>query len=162
MITAHDIEAMIDVLNDVDEGSDSLSIEEAVEKLDALKEVMVSLRMTISLIETQLVNTLESPRVIDGNLYEVRKSDGKWRPDHMPVDAAVVKTAAVNTDTGEMRTSFAAAETAVKIMADLYRAASTMPKTGALDKLGLKKWDVAEQEPGKPTLKVTPVLEGDS
>ena len=154
-----DITTTIDVLSDVDEGSDSLSIEDATETLEALKDVMAALRMTISLVETQLVNTLESPRVINGNQYEIRQNDGKWRPDHLNVDAAVIHAAILNKETGELLAAHPAVEEAVRIMADLYRSANTMPKVGGLDRLNLKKWDVAEQEKGKRTLKVTPVAE---
>ena len=154
-----DITTTLDVLSDLDEESDSLSIEDATAALEALTEVMVGLRMTISLVETQLVNTLESPRVINGNLYEVKQNDGKWRPDHMPVDIAVKEAAVLDKETGELRAPRPAVEEAIRIMADLYRSAKTMPKVGGLDRLDLKKWDIAEQEKGKPTLKVTAVVE---
>jgi len=156
----HDLGAVSDLLSDLDEESDSLEIEAAAEMLDALKELMLSLRMSISLVETQLLNTLESPRAINGNLYEVLKSDGKWRPDHMPVDAAV-RRASVADENGELREASDAVQEAIRLMADLYRAPSTMPKIGALEKLRLKKYQVAEQEPGKPVLKVTPIVESE-
>ena len=158
-VTPDDIRAAMDVLADVDENSDSLDVETAVAYREALQEMMGRLRMTLSLIDTQLVNVLESPRPINGNLYEVRKSDGKWRPDHMLVDNAVRRVSAIDPETGEMFKAGEALDRCIAIMADLYRSASTMPKVGALDKLGLKKWDVAEQEPGKPVLKVTPIVE---
>jgi hypothetical protein len=150
--------AATDVLADVDENTDSMGIEEAVAMREAVVALMSAARMTLSLIDTQLVNTLESPREINSMRYEVKKSDGKWRPDHMPVDAAVVRASFVDGN-GEVRHPRDAAEEAVKLMADLYRSASTMPKVGALDKLGLKKWDCATQEPGKPVLKTTPIVE---
>ena len=149
----------MDVLADVDENSDSLDVETAVAYREALQEMMGRLRMTLSLIDTQLVSVLESPRPINGNLYEVRKSDGKWRPDHSKVDNAVKRVSQIDPETGEMFKGGEAVDRCMAIMADLYRSASTMPKVGALDKLGLKKWDVAEQEPGKPVLKVTPIVE---
>lgn len=156
--TTGDVLAMTDVLSLIDEESDSYGIEEAVEVREAVVALMSAARMTLSLLDTQLVNTLESPREINGMRYEVRKSDGKWRPDHSKVDAVVVRESFAD-DNGELRHPRDAAEQAVKIMEDLYVSASTMPKVGALDKLGLKKWDVADQEPGKPVLKVTPIVE---
>ena len=159
MTTPADVLAMTDVLGEIDESTDGLSIEEAVQAREAVVQLMSAARMTLALIDTQLVNTLESPREINGMRYEVRKSDGKWRPDHSKVTPAVKRSALVDTETGEMFEGPAAVERAIKIMTDLYVANSTMPKVGALDKLGLKKWDVADQEPGKPALRVTPIVE---
>lgn len=125
---------------------------------EAVVKLMSAARMTLSLLDTQLVNTLESPRPINGMLYEVKKSDGKWRPDHSKVTAAVKRSAVVDLETGEMFEAPDAAERAIAFMEDLYIAPSTMPKVGALEKLGLKRWDIASQDAGKPTLKVTPIV----
>lgn len=159
-ITPEDVLAAADVLHDVDEASDSLSIEDAVAYREAVTSLMAAARMTLALIDTQLVTTLESPREINGMRYEVKPSDGKWRPDHSKVAARVKQYALVDMETGEMRDAPAAVDRAMLIMEDLYVAKSTMPKVGALEKLGgTKKWDVAEQEPGKPALKTTPIIE---
>lgn len=154
-----DVMAMTDVLSDIDENTDSYDIEEAVEVREAVVALMSAARMTLALLDTQLVNILESPREINGIRYEVKKSDGKWRPDHSKVAAAVKHASIVDSSTGELFDARTAAERAINMMEDLYVAASTMPKVGALDKLGLKKWDVADQEPGKPALKVIAVVE---
>lgn len=158
-MTPQDILAAADVLADLEELSDSLSVEEAVAYREAVTDLMTKVKTALGLIDTQLVSILEAPRPINGMLYEVRKSDGKWRPDHARVDAAVKRVSQIDPETGEMFKGGEAVDRCMAIMADLYRSASTMPKVGALDKLGLKKWDVAEQEPGKPVLKVTPIVE---
>lgn len=158
-MTPQDILAAADVLTDLNEASDSLSIEDAVAYREVVTELATAVRMTLSLIDTQLVTTLESPREINGLRYEVRKSDGKWRPDHSKVASTVKSYSLIDHETGEIRDAHAAVEQAMSIMQDLYVANSTMPKVGALDRLRLKKWDVATQEPGKPALKVTPVVE---
>lgn len=158
-MTPQDILAAGDVLADLEELSDSLSVEDAVAYREAVTDLLTRVKTALGLIDTQLVNTLESPRPINGMLYEVRKSDGKWRPDHMLVDNAVKRVSWIDPETGEIFEGSEAVDRCMAIMADLYRSASTMPKVGALDKLGLKKWDVAEQEPGKPVLKVTPIVE---
>ena len=158
-MTPDDIRAASDVLVDLQNDSDSLDIETAVAYREAVNELMTAVRSTLGLIDMQLVKILESPREINGMRYEVRKSDGKWRPDHMLVDQAVQQQSLIDTSTGEFREPKEAVQEAMAIMSDLYRSASTMPKVGALDKLGLKKWDIAEQEPGKPALKTTPVVE---
>jgi hypothetical protein len=154
-----DIQAMIDVLADIDESTDGLGVEEAVQIREAIVALMSAARMTLALVDTQLVTTLEGPVEINGMRYEVKKSDGKWRPDHSKVNNVVKTRAYIDPDTGEVLGSSTAAERAIAMMEALYVSASTMPKVGALDKLGLKKWDVAEQEPGKPTLRTTPIVE---
>jgi hypothetical protein len=154
-----DVAAMCDVLGELAEKSDSMTIEEAVQLRESIVELRSQAAMVLGLAETQLVTILESPREIDGNRYEVKASDGKWRPNHSQVIAKVKEVAVVNTDTGEMLSPAQAAERAALLMSNLYVANSTMPKVGALDTLGLKKWDVAVQEPGKPVLKVTPIVE---
>ena len=127
-----------------------------------MRESVVELRrqaaVLLGLIDTQLITVLEGPREINGVRYEVRKSDGKWRPDHSKVAAVVKRNAAVDPMTGEMFDCFDSAQRAISMMEELYLAASTMPKVGALEKLGLKRWDVAEQEPGKPALKTTAIV----
>lgn len=158
-MTPADITAATDVLVELQNDSDHLDIETAVAYREAVNVLMTELRKTLGLIDMQLVNILESPREINGIRYEVKKSDGKWRPDNSKVYAVVKRNAAVDPVTGEMFDCFDSAERAIAMMSDLFVAASTMPKVGALDKLGLKKWDVAEQEPGQPVLKTTPVVE---
>lgn len=158
-MTPNDIRAALDVLAEVDELSDGLGIEEAVSYREAVNELFTKVKETLGLIDTQLVNTLESPRPINGMLYEIRKNDGKWRPDHMLVDQAVQQQSLVDTETGEFRDAREAVQAAIAAMDAMYRGPNTMPKVGGLDKLGLKKWDVAEQEAGKAVLKVTPIVE---
>ena len=158
MITPEDIRAAMDVLAEVDETSDSLGVEDAVAYREAVNELFTKVKETLGLIDTQLVNTLESARPINGMLYEVRKSDGKWRPDHSKLHPTIIKAAAVD-ENGELLKTYPACERVIAIMESLYTSASTMPKVGAMDKLGVKKWEVAEQEPGKPVLKVTPIVE---
>ena len=157
-MTPNDIRAAIDVLVDLQNDSDSLSVEDAVANREAVVELMASCRVTLDLLDLQLIKVLESPRTIAGTLYEIKDNDGKWRPDHSKVQAAVKRASIVNAD-GEVRDTHDAVDQAMITMEDLYVAASTMPKVGALDRLGLKKWDVAEQERGKQTLKTTPIVE---
>ena len=153
-----DVAAMMDVLDEFIEETDSLEVEAAMMLRESVVELRRRAATLLGLIDTQLIDILESPREFDGIRYKVKKSDGKWRPDHSKVTSVVKRNAAVDPMTGEMFDCFDSAERAIRMMMDLYVAASTMPKVGALDELGLKKWDVAEQEPGKPTLKTTPIV----
>jgi hypothetical protein len=151
-----DVAAMIDVLADLGESSDSMTVEEAV----ALRESMVELRKkageVLGLADTQLVTVLESPREFDGQLYEI-KSDGKWRPLHHKIDAAVKDAAMIDRSTGEKRSASAAVDVAIGLMSACYVAPSTFPKTGALDALGLDKDDVGLLERAGKKVSVTEV-----
>lgn len=158
-MTPEDIRAAGDVLDDVAELSDSMTVEQAVAYREAANELWTKVKQTIGLLDTQLVTVLESPRAFNGMLYEVMQSDGKWRPDHMLVDQEVQRQSLINMETGEFRDPTEAVQAAMETMSDLYRSAQTMPKVGGLKKLGLNKWDVADQEPGKPKLKTTPTVE---
>lgn len=155
----HDILAALDVLGEVDEESDSLGITEAVDLLQAVEELLKAVRTTKGLLEAQLCNILESPRTIDGRLYEV-KSDGKWRPDHSKVQAEVKKRSVVNTETGEILTAPEAVERAMAFMKKLYVSPQGMPKVGGLDQLELDKSDVARYEKFGKRLSVQEVIEG--
>lgn len=155
----YDITAITDVLADIDEISDSLSIEEAADMLQAVEELMKAVRQTKGLLETQLINTLESPRVIDNRRYAV-KNDGKWRPDHSKVQAAVKSHSLVDRVTGEMFEAPAAVDRAMTFMHDLYVSPQGMPKVGGLGELGLDKPDVARFDKNGKRLSVEEVLPG--
>lgn len=150
-ITTAEVAAMLDVLREVDETSDSMSIENAVRWHEAVTELKAKANETLGLIETQMVATLESPVVRNGTRYEV-VSNGKWRPDHEALHSAVKRAAAAD-ENGEIRTAHDAADHAITTMRGLFVAPSTMPKTGGLENLGLKKSDVARFE-GTNTKKV--------
>jgi hypothetical protein len=153
-----DVAAMLDVIDDMVEQTDSLGVEDGIKMREAIVELRRRANVLLGLIDTQLISILESPREVNGVRYEVRKSDGKWRPDHSKVVPVVRTNAMVDLETGEIHEGASAVERAISIMEDLYVSPSTMPKVGALEKIGLKKWDVADQEPGKPTLKTTAVV----
>jgi hypothetical protein len=156
MTTTADIQAVTDVVNAFTNESDSLTIEQGVEFLDVLNELKKAVATAIGMTEMHMCSILESPRIINGKQYEV-KSAGKWRPDHDSVRAAVKRASIADPETGEMRTAFDAAEEAMELMYSLYVAPSSMPKTGALEKLGLDKGDVADYERAGIRLSVTEV-----
>ena len=153
-----DIGAMCDVIADMTETTDSMTVEEAVHLRESIVEMRRQAATLLGLIDTQLVTILESPRVIEGILYEV-KSEGKWRPDHGKIVAAVKQHSVVDTETGEMSTAPEATERAMKFMKDLYVSPSGMPKSGGLSKLGLDKSDVAHYEKSGNRLSATAVVE---
>ncbi len=152
-----DIEAIGDVLAIINEQSDSLEIEEAVDLLRAVQELGSRCRTTIGLLSQQLVQVLESPRTFDGTLYEV-VNDGQWRPDHSSIKGAVKRAAAVNED-GEFRDPADAAEEAMELMYALFVSPATFPKTGGIERLGKKKSEVGRFEEKGRKLRETKVVE---
>lgn len=153
-MTPADLLAMADVLDDVGEETDSMTVEQAVEMREAIAELIRRARGVMGLCDAQLVSILESPRQFGGSIYSV-VPDGKWRPLHENVRSAVIRAAAADED-GAIRGGRLAAEEATKIMYDLFVAASTMPKTGALERLGLVKDDVGLFERAGKKLRVEP------
>jgi hypothetical protein len=144
MPTTQDIKAVTDLVESVTNESDSHTIESGIDMLEVLAELKRAVTTAASMIEMHLCSILESPRVINGKKYEV-KSAGKWRPDHNLVHATV-KKASIADENGEIRSPYDAAEEAIAFMHALYVSPSAMPKTGALEKLGLDKGDVAHYE----------------
>jgi hypothetical protein len=147
---------MIDVLDDMNESTDSLEVEAAV----LLRESVVELRRKagelLGLIDAQLIATLESPREFNGQRYRIG-NDGKWEPFHDKVVAAIKDRALIDRATGEVRGSGPAIEEAIRLMADCYVAPSTFPKTGALERMGLEKSDVGRFDGKRKKVIVEPV-----
>lgn len=157
MATKADVQAMALVLMEIGEESQSMTVESALDMLEQLNALKKDLGLVTSLIETHLCNTLESPREFNGKLYEV-KSAGKWRPDHETVKAVVKRQSVVNMETGEILTPADAVERCMGLLYELYVQPASMPKTGALTKLGLDKPDVAHYERTGTRISVTPVI----
>ena len=156
-MTPADVRATIDVMTDVGESSDSLNPVDALEMLEAVQEVMKSVRETAGLLESQLVAVLESPREFNGTLYEI-VPNGKWRPDHSKVQAKVKQHSLVDTETGELRSKDQAVERAISLMHGCYVSPNGMPKVGGLDTVGLDKSDVAHYERAGKKGRTTPVV----
>ena len=157
-LTIGDIDAMIDVLAQLEEQSDQLTADEAIAFKDAIGRVVAKAESTLGLLRTQAITIIsdapERVHVRDGVAYTV--SDvGKWRPDQTMIRKAVARRAVVPGDDGEMRSAFDAAQAAVDMMYDLFVAPKTMPKAGGLTKLGLDKKDVAHWEKTGTELKET-------
>jgi hypothetical protein len=153
-MTSTDILAVHDVVVAVGESADSMTPEQAAETLDALQRLKAATATAISMVETQLKQTLEQPKVINGRLYAVKR-DGKWRPIHARIKAALVGWAIVDRDTGETYNREQAVRRAVDLCYDAYVSPATMPKVGLLTSLGLDKSDVAQFEQTGTRLTIT-------
>ena len=150
-----DIRAMMDVIDEMSNGTDSMSIEDAVALRDSVVELRRAAAVLLGFIDTQLVNTLESPREINGMSYRIGNK-GKWRPDRMIIDSRV-RRAALADENGEIRPAGEAVDEAIRIMNSCYVANATFPKTGALEALGLDKTEVGTFEGSGKELKIDAV-----
>ena len=134
-----DFIAMQDVLNELANDSDSLSPDEAIAALEALRDLQSVVRRTESMVETALKGHLEDgTRELGGRVYAL-KADGKWRYRHDDIDRAVLaKAKYLSTDheTGEVDYELVPIFV-IKLMAGLYRSTSTVPKKYALKAIGV-------------------------
>ena len=71
-----DIAAMIDVIAELNETTDSMTVEEAVHVRESVVELRRAANVLLGLCDTQLLAVLESPREFDGMRYSVG-NDGK-------------------------------------------------------------------------------------
>lgn len=145
MSHSKDIMAIVDVLKDVADASDTLTVDEGVAVLEALTALKQAVSQLSSLVDTQMVRILEQPQTHNGKVY-FRASKGKWRPDHQQIKRLICERASVNIETGELQDRDGAVRTAVDLAYEAFVSPSTMPKTGLLNKLGVAKDSVADFE----------------
>ncbi len=122
-----DIEAMIDVVHDLRDNSDTLDAERAVDvrrAADLLRAAAIELR---DFCDMQLCKLMEFGDEMerDGMLYRIG-SAGRWQWDH---DAIATAVACLADDTPGMPGG-----TAARIMRDIYVSDSTPAKVGQLER----------------------------
>jgi hypothetical protein len=148
-LTIGDIDAMCDVLAQLEEASDSLDLDQAIAFKAAVGRVVAKAQSTLGLLRSQAIATIsDTPDravVRGGRVYAV-KDTGKWRPDQNLVRRVVATKAVAAGEDGEMVSAFEAAARAVDMMYSLYVAPKDMPKATGLESLGLEKSDVAHWE----------------
>ena len=154
MITTGDIAAIGDVLDDIANRTDSMSVDEAMETATLLGELSKKLAVVKSLCETQVKTLLDGQPAKVGDKVIVERQTGKWRPDQTRIKRRVVGMAGCDPSTGELRTGPQAAEAAVELMYALFVSPSQMPKQGGMQKLGIDTTDIAEWEITGSELKV--------
>lgn len=137
MISVGDIMSMIDVLREQANEADQLDVDQALARLEVLNQLHSEVRTCSSMIETAAKVHLESgSRQLGERVYALGE-DGKWRYHHEEIDRAVLKHAmAVGADEQGEVSAHEAVVAAVRLMAGLYRSASTTPKKQALTALG--------------------------
>jgi hypothetical protein len=144
-VNKHDLEAIGDVAAWLAEQSDSLPPAQAAELLTEARKVAKALSMAISLLEAQLLSTIEQP-VLVGNTVWSKVPAMKKRPDQQRIARLVVMSAALPDENGELPTANEAAAEATRMMSALYVSPSTVPKVGGLKQLGVEYGDFITDE----------------
>lgn len=148
MITVADIEAAIDVLDQLTDEIDSFDAAVAIRTSDALAVLRGRVDLAMSLLKSRTLTAMDGqPIQVDKTVFYTKPS-GKWRPDWRRIETAVVDAIMAREISGRGRVW-----AAVDLMRELYVSPSTVPKTGALEKMGLDLKDVARWEKGVDELK---------
>lgn len=163
MTTPADIEAAIDVVDDIARESELLGVEDAVNTLEALERLAAAVREASSLIETQAVQQLEQPKVINGRRY-VRHDEYKRRFNHDRI-AKMAAERGVADRNGEILSPRDAARNTANLMRKIYVSDSSTAKVGMMRHY-LGVGDVAAEnlvhdEWARATVRVYPLDEGE-
>lgn len=134
-INIPDVAATGDVFDAVAELSDSYTVEEAIAMREALNQARGQLDAAVGLVNTQIRQLLDSPRQVGSKLYFLA-DDGKYRPDHKVIRAAIVSRSVAD-ENGELRTPDVAAALAYELTMRTFVMPSSKPKKDGLDRLGL-------------------------
>lgn len=138
--TIPDVEAGTDVLRDVADMSDSLTPTEAVEFRVAVERVLAECRLTIDLLNMQIIKTLEQDVVRDGRRFYVGRKKESERFDHDAICGAILSHVADLPDMVDTEGDGAfAAREAVHAMRNIYLSDSTKAKVGQLDRYGIPR-----------------------
>jgi len=163
--TIDDVLASTQVLEDVMNRADSFTAEEAIEFRVAVEKVQAAAKLTIDLINQELLRSLDGQPGIerDGVLYFVGAKTVKTVTDHdavgFAVEGVVHEVLHEMDDEGEgvnAEQVVAAARAAVKVMRDLYISPSTSVKVQQLDKYGISR-SVVDKQRGEKVVKTAPV-----
>lgn len=158
-IGREDIAAFDDVLADLEDEADEMTLQRALDMHSTLEETGRKLKATISSIYTRVLNLTKEPVRVTGGMA-VAQQTGKWRPRPLAeIRRAVVARAAYDQKGERIDSPEEAAARAFDLMAAMYVAPSTVPKTGALEEMGMTKKDVAVWKHTGHELKITPISE---
>lgn len=141
-----DVAAMADVLDDLAEHFEEYSLEHLLALRDALVELAKQTGRINSLIKSQLLVLAKEPvRTRDGRvLYS--EPDGKYRPDHDKIKAAIVSRAVFDDNGETISNPTIVAVRAVDLAYKCFVAPSDMPKKGGLAAIDRRSTQVADWE----------------
>lgn len=157
-ISKADIQAALDVVRQLTDEIDDLTVEDAIALHDEVEALQKAAKLCAELLETRSVNLLDGqPAKVGDKVYVPSSSGtGKWRPDQKSIRAVVYDRAmadAVNHETGEVEAA-AAVRSTLDLMFLGFVPPSKMPTQGFLEKLGISNKHVAVYERGREKLKV--------
>lgn len=156
--TVADVAAAGDVLGEIQEASDHLSVEQAVAFRAEIDRLARRLKMTLSLIDAHLIRTLESPIVRDGVEYAVKRKKDRRRFDHGRIASGVQTRARYHPETGErLEDADAILKRGVQLMREIYLSPSVEAKVTVLEALGFVRDDVETYELGDQYIATSPV-----
>ena len=130
MTTPADIEAAIDVVDDIARESELLALRDAIAALEALDRLAHAAREARTLVEMQMVALLEQPQIVDGRRWK-RSDEYKRRYEHDRI-VKMVADRAIADRNGELLDAKAAARNAANLMRKIYVSPSTDAKVGML------------------------------
>lgn len=147
-ITMADIQAAIDVLDQLCEESDDIEFELAADLRIAVDQLKKGATTAITMLEMEMVRQVEgAPRQVGGLNY-MAVNRYKERDDHDAIEARVVaaaRLAAVDRETGDIDPA-EAARWAAHWMRKLYVAPSDQAKKGVMDELELDPQEIRGRE----------------
>lgn len=136
-VTLADVMAALDVVSQMLNECDSMTVDEALAMHDLIGQLGSEVKRAESMLETQAKQLLEGGgRQIDDRMYGVQRT-GKWRFRHDDLAEAIrVQALSVDKTSGEQRSAREAVDVAIALMREAYVSNSTEPKKGLLAKLG--------------------------
>jgi hypothetical protein len=139
------------VRGEVTEHADDFGFEEAVALVDELERIKRTVVEAIGMLDARKLQLLEGGSRQVGDRVFASIPDGKTRFDHSMIKANVIEQSVLHAaknraDDGLKTIAQLAAETAVDRMLDIYVSPSTQAKVGGLDRVGVKKKEVANFE----------------
>lgn len=163
-LTTGDFEAILDVLRQIGEESDQLPTSTAIAYRGQLERVSAELRRAQSLVDTQLLQLLEQPFVVDGHRY-TNSPKRVRRFDHDRLARMIIGMARIDRETGEIRDVDEALAVAAHLFLKIYTSRSTEAKSTEIkSRLGvgdLEEENLAFYETTGRTIKVYDLEEED-
>lgn len=147
-ITAADILAAIDVLEQAQEESDDIKFELAVDLRKACQTLGRQAKKTADLLEMEMLRQVEAGAKQVGDINYMAINDNKFVFDHDLIESEVVAAArdlAIDRETGEIDPHEAARQAAY-MMRQIYVSPSTTGKIGAINEVGMDLGKVRERE----------------
>lgn len=158
-VTRFDIQAALDVVNQLVAEVDDLPVGEALALRGDIEALQRASKMCHEFLTTHTLNALDGQPAIVGDKVYAAKSKGKWRVDHKAIRAVVMERSlreAIDEETGDVSPR-SAARRAIDLMYELFISPADFPKQSGLKTLGLTNKHVGTWERTGKELKIMDV-----